>query len=60
MEVVEPLGKDSPLLGRDNVVLTPRTAFYSVEALEELQTKCAADVARMLSGEPPVCPVKMA
>src|ERR1700722_7137271 len=32
----EPLAKDSPLIGRDNVILTPHTAFYSVEALEEL------------------------
>ena len=56
----EPLPKDSPLLGRDNVILTPHTAFYSVEALEELQTKCASDVARVLSGEPPVYPVKLA
>jgi D-3-phosphoglycerate dehydrogenase / 2-oxoglutarate reductase len=56
----EPLAKDSKLLGRDNVILTPHTAFYSVEALNELQTKCAADVARVLSGEKPVYPVKMA
>ena len=56
---VEPLSKDSKLIGRDNVILTPHTAFYSVEALNELQTKCAADVARVLSGEPPVYPVKM-
>jgi D-3-phosphoglycerate dehydrogenase / 2-oxoglutarate reductase len=55
----EPLARDSPLIGRDNVVLTPHTAFYSVEALEELQTKCAADVARVLCGEQPVYPVKM-
>ena len=53
----EPLGKDSPLLGRDNVILTPHTAFYSVEALEELQTKCASDVARVLSGEKAVYPI---
>jgi D-3-phosphoglycerate dehydrogenase len=56
---VEPLPKDSRLIGRDNVILTPHTAFYSVEALNELQTKCATDVARVLSGEPPVYPVKM-
>ena len=55
---VEPLPADSGLRGRDNVILTPHTAFYSVEALVELQTKCAADVARVLSGEPPVYPVK--
>ena len=56
---VEPLAKDSPLVGRDNVILTPHTAFYSIEALEELQTKCASDVARVLLGEAPVYPVKM-
>jgi D-3-phosphoglycerate dehydrogenase / 2-oxoglutarate reductase len=55
---VEPLSKDSPLLGSANVILTPHTAFYSVEALEELQTKCASDVARVLSGEKPSYPVK--
>ena len=54
----EPLAKDSPLLGRDNVILTPHTAFYSVEALVELQTKAASDVARVLAGEKPVYPVR--
>jgi D-3-phosphoglycerate dehydrogenase len=53
----EPLAKDSALLGRDNVIITPHTAFYSVEALEELQTKCAADVARVLSGEKAIYPI---
>ena len=57
---VEPLPADSPLKGRDNVILTPHTGFYSVEALEELQTKCASDVARVLSGEKPVYPVRPA
>lgn len=56
---VEPLAEGSPLLGRDNVILTPHTGFYSVEALNELQTKCASDVARVLSGEKPVYPAKM-
>jgi D-3-phosphoglycerate dehydrogenase len=50
---IEPLTADSPLLGRSNVLLTPHTAFYSVEALVELQSKCATDVARVLSGEAP-------
>jgi D-3-phosphoglycerate dehydrogenase len=53
----EPLAKDSPLIGRDNVILTPHTAFYSIEALEELQTKCASDVARVLSGEKAIYPI---
>ncbi len=55
--MTEPLAKDSPLIGRDNVILTPHTAFYSVEALEELQTKCASDVARVLSGEKAIYPI---
>jgi D-3-phosphoglycerate dehydrogenase len=54
---VEPLTKDSPLLGRDNVIVTPHTAFYSIEALDELQSKCASDVARVLSGEKAVYPI---
>lgn len=54
----EPLANDSALKGRANVILTPHTGFYSVEALEELQSKCASDVARVLSGEKPVYPVK--
>jgi D-3-phosphoglycerate dehydrogenase len=53
----EPLPKDSPLLGRANVILTPHVAYYSVEALEELQTKCASDLARVLSGEKAVYPI---
>jgi D-3-phosphoglycerate dehydrogenase len=56
---VEPPPKDFPLLGRDNVILSPHTGFYSVDALNELQTKCAGDVARVLLGEKPVYPVKM-
>jgi D-3-phosphoglycerate dehydrogenase len=52
----EPPPRDSPLVGRANVILTPHTAFYSVEALEELQSKCATDVARVLSGQAPVYP----
>jgi len=53
----EPLAKDSALLGRDNVIISPHTAFYSIEALTELQTKCATDVARVLSGEKAVYPI---
>jgi len=55
---VEPPPSGSRLLGRDNIILTPHTAFYSVEALDELQTKCATDVARVLCGEPPIYPVR--
>ena len=57
MVTTEPLAKDSPLLGRDNVIISPHTGFYSIEALDELQTKCATDVARVLSGEKAVYPI---
>jgi len=53
----EPPPQDWPLLHRDNVIVTPHTAYYSVEALEELQSKCAADLARVLSGEKAVYPI---
>lgn len=57
---VEPLPKDSPLLNRDNVVITPHTAFYSVDALLDLQTKAARDVATVLAGGRPVYPINPA
>jgi D-3-phosphoglycerate dehydrogenase / 2-oxoglutarate reductase len=53
----EPLAKDSKLLGRDNVIISPHTGFYSIEALAELQTKCAADVASVLSGGKAIYPI---
>ena len=53
----EPLARDSPLLGRDNVIISPHTAFYSIEALNELQTKCATDVASVLSGGKAIYPI---
>ncbi|MGY8990749.1 MAG: C-terminal binding protein [Rhodospirillales bacterium] len=54
---VEPLPTFSPLLGRDNVILTPHTGFYSEDALLELQTKAASDVASVLQGKTPIYPV---
>ncbi len=53
----EPLPSDSKLLGRDNVIITPHTGFYSVEALDDLQTKAARDVGLVLKGDKPVYPV---
>ena len=46
----EPPGS-SPLFGRDNVIITPHTSFYSEESLVELQTKAAEEVVRVLTGE---------
>ena len=43
----------SPLVGRDNVILTPHTSFYSEESLVELQTKAAEEVVAVLSGRAP-------
>jgi D-3-phosphoglycerate dehydrogenase len=47
----------SPLMGRDNVILTPHMSFYSEESLVELQTKAAEEVVRVLTGQPPRNPV---
>ena len=47
----------SPLFGRDNVIITPHTSFYSEESLVELQTKAAQEVVAVLSGHAPRNPV---
>jgi D-3-phosphoglycerate dehydrogenase len=47
----------SPLLGRENVIITPHTSFYSEESLLELQRKAAEEVVAVLSGKPPRNPV---
>ena len=47
----------SPLLGRDNVIITPHTSFYSEESLLDLQRKAAEEVVAVLSGRPPRNPV---
>ena len=55
----EPPGTNAPIVGRDDVVLTPHTGFYSEEALLDLQTTVASDVAAVLAGEEPKYPVKV-
>ena len=47
--VQEPPQANSPLFGRDNVIVTPHTSFYSEESLVELQTKAAQEVAAVLA-----------
>ena len=54
---VEPPPSSSRLIGRDDVILTPHTAFYSEDSLLELQTTVASDVAAVLQGNPPRFPV---
>jgi len=48
----------SPLFGRDNVIVTPHTSYYSEESLVDLQTKAAEEIVRVLSGQPARNPVR--
>jgi D-3-phosphoglycerate dehydrogenase len=54
----EPPAANNPLFGRDNVILTPHTGFYSEDALLDLQTTVASDVGAVLNGKAPKYPVK--
>jgi D-3-phosphoglycerate dehydrogenase len=54
----EPPG-ESPLFGRDNVILTPHTSFYSEESLVDLQTRAAEEVRRVLTRQAPRNPVNI-
>jgi len=46
---VEPVPRDSPMVGHPRVVLTPHSAFYSVEAEQELRRKAAQNLATWLA-----------
>ncbi|HEX8202837.1 MAG TPA: C-terminal binding protein [Isosphaeraceae bacterium] len=52
----EPLD-DERLRHHPRVILTPHSAFYSIEGFLELRRKAAEEVRRLLRGEPPRCPV---
>jgi D-3-phosphoglycerate dehydrogenase len=49
----EPPSPDDPLRAVDNLILTPHTAFDSVEAIDELQRKAADNVIDVLTGNRP-------
>jgi phosphoglycerate dehydrogenase-like enzyme len=49
----EPPDPSSPLLGLDNVLLTPHTAGTAVEAWPRIVQACFDNVARVARGEPP-------
>lgn len=49
----EPPRPNHPLLGMDNVIVTPHAAFYSAAAVAELQEKAARNVADVLQGKRP-------
>lgn len=52
----EPPAK-SPLLDRDEVVLTPHVAWYSEDSIDDLRRTLARDVRRILNDEEPENPV---
>jgi D-3-phosphoglycerate dehydrogenase len=49
----EPIQPDNPLLGMENVILTPHTAVYSRQALELNRTQPFDEVCRVLGGRWP-------
>lgn len=53
----EPIPPEDPLLGLPNCLITPHAAWYSEEASRALKTMAAEEVARILIGQPPRCPV---
>jgi D-3-phosphoglycerate dehydrogenase / 2-oxoglutarate reductase len=48
---------DNPLLGLDNVVITPHAAYYSEESIGTVRRFAAEEVVRVLGGQPPLSPV---
>jgi D-3-phosphoglycerate dehydrogenase len=50
----EPLPRNHPLLGRDNVILTPHSAALTEEALLNMGHMVADEVERVLSGDAPI------
>jgi len=49
----EPPGKGNPLLGRDNVIITPHMGWMSDKAPESMQRKGVEQAARVLTGAKP-------
>ena len=45
--------EDSPLLGRDDVLVTPHSAFYSEQSVTDLNEHMATDILAVLAGEKP-------
>lgn len=52
----EPPAPDSPILHRDNVLITPHSAAYTREALAEVRRTALSDALRVLGGESPLFP----
>ncbi len=54
---VEPISPDDPLLGLDNVVLTPHMAANTIECRSRMAVTVAQDVLRVIHGKKPKYPV---
>ncbi len=52
LEAEEPVLAGHPLLNRDNVLITPHSAFYSRQSMERLQTISGSNLAYYLNHEP--------
>lgn len=50
----------NPLFSLDNVIITPHAAYYSEEAIRTVRDFAAHEVARVLTGKPPLSPVNAA
>jgi D-3-phosphoglycerate dehydrogenase / 2-oxoglutarate reductase len=50
----------NPLFSLDNVIITPHAAYYSEEAIRTVRDFAAREVARVLTGKPPLSPVNAA
>lgn len=55
----EPVPADHPLVGQENVILTPHVAYRSADSLVEVAEKVAADVVTVLHGRHPQYPVNV-
>jgi D-3-phosphoglycerate dehydrogenase len=53
----EPPPPDHPLLGAPNCIITPHGAYFSERSYHNLKTLAAEEIARLLQGQPPRCPV---
>jgi phosphoglycerate dehydrogenase-like enzyme len=49
---VEPVAPDNPLLGLDNVVLTPHITWYTADTMRRYLTEAVANCRRLHDGQP--------
>lgn len=49
----EPPPKNHPLIGLENCIITPHSAWYTTDALQDMREKSASEVMRVLTGKKP-------